>query len=498
MKKLKLPDHIKEKIENKKILLVEDDSSFRKLLKQFLERENFEVREAENGLVAKTILDLNDNVFDLVISDIKMPQLDGVQLVEHSKKIRPNLKFILMTGFSEILEAQQAHELGADGFLPKPFEKNIFLLEVIELITGLSLLKKHKENNDEGEQSQIDVSTYGNIRPNVCDDPELFRKIHIDEFTQGSTLSSDIYIRVHDDKFIKVAREGTIVPVDRISIYKEKRVSHLYVHKADFKKYLDFNVSLAKVINKSNKVEIDKKFRVIRHSTELILEDVFADGINSDKFSLAKDLVSDTMDVISQDENIFELLDSLQSHADFLYAHSVAVSTYSTLIAKEFGWESPPTLFKLAMGGLFHDIGKKEIDQDILNKPRVQRTSRETAMLESHPSRGKQILSTINTIPNDVIQIVYHHHENELGTGYPQQLEKVNIHPLAKIVAIADSFCNLAMKTPDHEKVPAKVAIDKLYSLHGRELDDGFLVALMKLANYPIPDDLLKTKKISA
>ncbi|MCH2534845.1 MAG: response regulator [Bdellovibrionales bacterium] len=492
-----IPEHIKDLIENKKILLVEDDSSFRKLLKTFLEREKFEVREAENGLVAKTILELNENKFDLVISDIKMPQLDGVELLEYSKRTRPNLKFIVMTGFAEILESQEAHELGADGFLPKPFEKNIFLLEVIELLSGVSLIKKSNDSSDEKSEGQMSISHQENIRPNVSDDASLFRKIHIDEFTQGSTLSSDIYIKVNDGKFIKVAREGTIVPVARISVYKEKRVNHLFVHRLDFKKYLDFNLNLAKVINKSN-LENNKKIRILKHSTELILEDVFTEGIDADKFDSAKDLVTDTLHVISQDDNIFALLESLESHADFLYAHSVAVSTYATLISKEYGWESPTTLFKLAMSGLFHDIGKKEIDEEILNKPRVQRSSQETAQLETHASRGKEILSTINSIPNDVIQIVYHHHENELGTGYPQKLNKANIHPLAKVVALADSFCNQAMKTPDHEKVSAKVAIDRIYSLHGREYEKDLLVALMKIANYPIPDDLKKRKKISA
>lgn len=496
--KVNIPDHVKEQISDKKILLVEDDNSFRKLLKTFLEREGFDVREAENGLVAKTILDLNENTFDLVISDIKMPQLDGVQLVEHTKTIRPNLKFILMTGFSDILEAQQAYEHGADGFLPKPFEKNMFLLEVIELISGVSLLKQNKEISDEhGNQKQISTHEASNFRPNVCDDPSLFRRIHINEFTQGSTLSSDIYIRVTEDKFIKVAREGTIVPVDRISIYKEKRVSHLYVHHLDFKKYLNFNLNLAKVINKS-KLENNKKIRVLKHSTELILEDVFSEGIDPDKFSAAKDLVQDTLSIISEDESIFALLEALESHADFLYAHSVAVSTYATLIAKEFGWESPKTLFNLSISGLFHDIGKKEIDEDIILKPRVQRSSQETAQLETHASRGREILSTINTIPNDVIQIVYNHHENELGTGYPQKLTKHNIHPLAKVVALADAFCNQAMKTPDHDKVTAKVAIDKIYNLHGREFESELLVALMRIADYPIPDDLQKYAKVPA
>lgn len=236
---------------------------------------------------------------------------------------------------------------------------------------------------------------------------------------------------------------------------------------------------------------------MLKHTTELILEDIFSDGINFESFDTAKTLVSDTVNLISNDNNIFALLESLDSHADFLYAHSLAVSTYATLIAKEYGWESPKTLFKLSIGGLFHDIGKKEIDKEILNKTRAMRSTQETKQLETHAFRGKEILSSIKSIPDDIIQIVYNHHENELGTGYPQKLNKHKIHPLAKVIALADAFCNYAMKGPNHDKVPAKVAIDRIYSLNSTEYDSGLLIALMNLANYPLPDTLKKRKKIN-
>lgn len=69
-----------DEVKKKRVLIVEDEEIFRNFFGQIFDSEGFEVRYAENGLVAKTILSLNSSQFDLVISDIKMPEMDGVTL----------------------------------------------------------------------------------------------------------------------------------------------------------------------------------------------------------------------------------------------------------------------------------------------------------------------------------------------------------------------------------------------------------------------------------
>ena len=65
------------------VLIVEDDPTFRRLLVRSIEMQGFHTREAENGLVAKTIFDLNEKELKLVISDIRMPALDGIGFLAH-------------------------------------------------------------------------------------------------------------------------------------------------------------------------------------------------------------------------------------------------------------------------------------------------------------------------------------------------------------------------------------------------------------------------------
>jgi CheY-like chemotaxis protein len=107
-----------------RILLVDDDLEFREMVKSILTENGCVVTEAEDGLQAKDVFD--KEVFDAVIADTQMPKMDGIKLLKYVKQ-KGSTPFILMTGFSGLIETQNAHELGADQFLSKPFSKNDIL-----------------------------------------------------------------------------------------------------------------------------------------------------------------------------------------------------------------------------------------------------------------------------------------------------------------------------------------------------------------------------------
>src|SRR5690606_25994723 len=119
-----------------------------------------------------------------------------------------------------------------------------------------------------------------------------------------------------------------------------------------------------------------------------------------------------SMELLVKDEQTFDLLSILNSHSDHLYAHSLGVSMYSVMIAKAMDWNSTAALFKLSFGGLMHDIGKKEISPEILNKSRASLSYKERQVLETHPVRGKEIMESLKSAPSEVVAIVYEHHEN--------------------------------------------------------------------------------------
>ncbi len=462
--------------ENKKcVLIVEDDEVFRNLLGQVMEAEKFVVRYAENGMTAKNVLGLKGNKFDLVISDVRMPEMDGASLLRSVRNLYPDTKFILMTGFSEILEAKHALGLGADEFLPKPFKMK-------ELLEAVERVMKPKDDPSSGTIEEDEFS---------------FCKIHVDEFTSASTLPSDIYVRLTDNKFVKVAREGAAIHLERIQTYKDKKVEYFYVHVKDFAKYAGFTLRLARAVINSKKIGREQKLKLYKHTNEILVNHLFVGAINSQDMEFSQNIISNTLNVLGDEPEIFDLVMLLKSNSDAVYAHSVAVSVLACLVGKKMGWSSQQTLLKLSLGGIFHDIGKKELSPALLNKSRREMTPDEIALYESHPQRGRDILGTIPGFPADVVQIAFQHHEANIGTGYPLRLSNMRIHPLAKLIHLIDDFFHSCQKYKDESTKPWMQALAELWEMKGSEFEAQHLKALMETFDYPLPTPLLRLKPAS-
>ena len=451
---------------SQKILLVEDDESFRIALKAYLTKQGFKITEAGDGRQARALLALNE--FDLILSDIRMPHLLGTELLEFIRQTS-QVPFILMTGFSDIVEMKQAHDLGANGFIAKPFKPN----ELTELIKSFFL--------------QPDIAKPIQLEKNPEDE---FISVDLDDFLGSKILRVDLYVRLSGQKFVKIARKGSQVMSEQINNYRDKGITELHISRAEFKDYVEFNVKVAEIASGRDNISAEAKMKILKHTQEVVLRNVYLDGLDKAAFENAAQTIKSTLMVVSDDPSLFSLINILNTHSDSLYAHSIAVSTYSVLIAKEIGWRSTPILFRLALGALLHDIGKKEIPREILEKPRGLLSQEELILLESHSYRGKEILSSLQQIPGDVITIALHHHENQFGGG-PLRLKAVAIHPMAKVVNVANKFCELVIHAPNRELMSPLDAIEKLCTHNKMEFDRIAFVALQKLFFYKPAGDAI-------
>jgi len=407
-----------------KILLVDDDIMFRETIRSILQTLNCDIVEASNGEEAKNILALNE--FNLVLSDVKMPKMNGIELLHYVKKSY-DIPVVLMTGFSDIIEMQEAHEIGANDFLKKPFEKEA-LLNIIKKYIQKNIVKESNEDKD-----------------------DQFCKIGIDDLVSGNNAQFNIYVRLSKMKYVMVASKGDGIDNERIENYKSKGIEYLHILKADFGDYVGFTLDLAEKVVDSKKINAEKKKKFILQTGEIILESVYVAGISEDSFSEAKSFVELTLSVLTKNNNVFELLSYLSEHTDFLYAHSLAVSTYSIMFAKKIGWNSPKSLMLVSAGGLFHDIGKSQIDKLILEKKENDLTEDEVKEVMAHPVKGADILTDTKSFPKEVVQIVIQHHEECTGEGYPFGVSKQQIYPLARLIFIVDKFCNLVVKNPKQQ-----------------------------------------------
>ena len=122
------------------ILLAEDDDSMRQFLTLALERAGHEVRACENGLVALTTLqeavDRGEDDFDLLLADIVMPGMDGIELSQKATQLRPDLKVMFITGFAAVALGQQRPGTENAKIMSKPFHLNDLVKEVNDLLAA--------------------------------------------------------------------------------------------------------------------------------------------------------------------------------------------------------------------------------------------------------------------------------------------------------------------------------------------------------------------------
>jgi len=146
-----------------KILIIEDEAAIRRVLVKILSEENdtYQVDEAEDG--AAGLEKIKNNDYDLVLCDIKMPKLDGVEVLEEVKKIKPEIPMVMISGHGDMETAIHTMRLGAFDYISKPPDLNRLLntvrnaLDKKQLVVENKILKKKVSKNYEmiGESESI-------------------------------------------------------------------------------------------------------------------------------------------------------------------------------------------------------------------------------------------------------------------------------------------------------------------------------------------------------
>lgn len=103
-----------------KILIVDDQFGIRILLNEVMVREGYETYQAANGVQALEIV--QNHAPDLILLDMKIPGMDGIEILKRVKKIDPDIRVIIMTAYGELDMIQEAKELGAITHFAKPFD----------------------------------------------------------------------------------------------------------------------------------------------------------------------------------------------------------------------------------------------------------------------------------------------------------------------------------------------------------------------------------------
>lgn len=125
-----------------KILIIDDEKVIRATLKEILEYENYKISEAQDG--EEGLKKLQEEEFDLVLCDVKMPKMDGLEVLEHASQLEKQPQFIMISAHGSIETAVEATKKGAFDFVPKPPDLNRLLLTVRNALDKKNLVSETK------------------------------------------------------------------------------------------------------------------------------------------------------------------------------------------------------------------------------------------------------------------------------------------------------------------------------------------------------------------
>ncbi len=176
--------------------------------------------------------------------------------------------------------------------------------------------------------------------------------------------------------------------------------------------------------------------------------------------------------------NFFE--DEVDKKDHYTKCHCNRVSEYCVLIGKKLGLPQED-LDKLRIGGLFHDIGKIGISDNILKKE-SKLTNEEYDEIQTHTSLGVDIL-TRNKVFKEIIPIVEYHHEKYDGNGYPFKLKGDEIPLAARITSVADTFDAMTSKRSYRDPIPLTDVVEEFKKCSGTQFDPNIVNTFLDIIN---------------
>lgn len=127
---------------NKKILLVDDEESILNSFRKDFEHEGYQVTTAASG--EEAIKKLQNKHFDLVVTDLAMSGLDGIEVLQEAKKQDPEIGTMILTGYGDMTSAIEALRMGADDYLLKPYDSDELLLRAARFLEKQEAFRKVK------------------------------------------------------------------------------------------------------------------------------------------------------------------------------------------------------------------------------------------------------------------------------------------------------------------------------------------------------------------
>ncbi|MBI5787504.1 MAG: response regulator [Candidatus Schekmanbacteria bacterium] len=441
-----------------KILVLDDDPVILSLTSDLLLDEGYEITPVNNPSGA--LESLKTAGFDLLITDIKMPKMTGLDVIKQMRQFSPKTKAIIMTGFGNIETAQTAIKEGAYDYILKPFNNDTLRLAVKNAIKRKELEEENnrlKELTGLFQFSELISSRFSTQSLYELILSSILKQLHVSQGSimlldeKAKTLKIAAAVGLDEDVTQKPVALNECIAGKVIQGGKPVLVSNIDAHPLFCKLARDYpDKSFISASMGIDDELISLPLSTSKHTIGVINLRKKINGMPFNQADLELLSILAVQAAIAIDNNrllsdlngiylgIMQFMVALTEARDvYLRGHTHRVTSVCLRLGHAIGL-GKQELNNLKYGAVLHDIGKLAISENILNKP-GKLTPEEYEVIKTHPAIGANILKPFKFL-DEARQIVLHHHERYDGKGYPNGISGAALSPSNQVIIIADSY----------------------------------------------------------
>lgn len=464
-----------------RLLVVEDDTMVRTMCVRLLKMQRYAVDAVENGLQA--LERLTQYSYDIVLTDLTMPHMNGLALIEQIRDRYPTTDTIMITAFGSIDTAKRALKMGAFDYLTKPFEIDELERTVQNCLEMRELKRLRQETERLTEMvallqlsrtisSTLDADTqvrefmrqlYDRFQPNgialSLHDPDLrqltllgqngFDPLLVGGQAIGVTgrLNDDRIVGAHEQLVGHSQRPQEIVQVLRVQdrpvgvLQLNWDAEHLAMSENDRQLLEVFTAQVAVALENSRLYGALKRQNI---------------------------------------ETITALTAAIDARDPYTRGHSDQVTKYAVAIAERMDGDLQ-WIERVRLGALLHDIGKIGQPDAILRKAGPLNHG-ERAKMQEHPAVGARIVESVRALES-VCAIIEAHHEFFNGQGYPRGLRAEEIPLESRVIAVADGFDAMTSDRAYRKGMPMEHALAVLRGGRNEQWQGSIVDVFLDVAN---------------
>ncbi|MGB0452229.1 MAG: HD domain-containing phosphohydrolase [Bacteriovoracaceae bacterium] len=456
-----------------KVMLVDPNETWLEEAEKYFSSIHYDVSTAINGKEAQLNL-YNENYFSLIINYATSSH-SAIQVLKFCQKNKKKVKTVLIFNTQEEFD-----ECGFDEKGLKKIGAMEIVIKPVEFPDISGLLEDHQDLSDFLSNLQV-RDTVSEEEEVSCVDND-FTQVRIDQFYSSKAVLFDIYIKLAKNKYLKILHAGDKFDKERLDRYKnDKNIEYLFFHTKDRRKFIQFSNLVAGKTVTSKKVGADRKMGLLKNLSEKYTEEVFTQGVKPQIIEEGRQVCEHIYNFIEKEEDLYKLLKSYHDFDPEAVEHSFLVTLYTSAIIKQFEWQSKTTIETAAMACMLHDIGKMELPQELVKMRPKDMNEDQLKKYQLHPEIGAQIVDNNSLINKSVKQIIYQHHENFDGTGYPHNIKGVKILTLANIIHLADDFAHMMIdqKLKPTEALKAIITDSKMVKRYNSVIIENFIKAFV-------------------